>query len=119
MGADPSTVTGKKVQQTLKDRVHKGQEKISTRSRKIGRGVVRSNSLHLKRSSSAPGNRTVVFPLHILTQYPSIEHLRSIPGEGCVHVFDITVTLSVLRNRHLRHRHPLHLPCKNAKQITG
>lgn len=52
MGADPST--GKKVQQMLKDRVHKGQEKISTISRKFGHGVVRSSSLHLRRSSSAP-----------------------------------------------------------------
>ncbi|KAI6131742.1 hypothetical protein EV401DRAFT_1919508, partial [Pisolithus croceorrhizus] len=52
MGADPST--GKKVQQLLKDRVHKGQEKISTISRKIGHGVVRSSSLNLRRSSSAP-----------------------------------------------------------------
>ncbi|KAI6043630.1 hypothetical protein EDC04DRAFT_2890779 [Pisolithus marmoratus] len=52
MGADPST--GRKVQQMLKDRVHKGQEKISTISRKIGHGVVRSSNLHLRRSSSAP-----------------------------------------------------------------
>ncbi|KIN96741.1 hypothetical protein M404DRAFT_162388 [Pisolithus tinctorius Marx 270] len=58
MGADPST--GKKVQQMLKDRVHKGQEKISTISRKIGYGVGRSSSLHLKRSSSAPDFQAVL-----------------------------------------------------------
>ena len=45
--------TGKKVQQMLKNRVHKGQAKISTISRKIGHGVVRNG--HLKRASSAPG----------------------------------------------------------------
>ena len=45
--------TGKKVQQMLKNRVHKGQAKISTISRKIGQSVVRNG--HLKCASSAPG----------------------------------------------------------------
>lgn len=45
--------TGKKVQQMLKIRVQKGQVKISTISRKIGRGVVRNGNL--KRATSAPG----------------------------------------------------------------
>lgn len=44
---------GKKVQQMLKNRVHKGQEKISTISRKIGHGVVRNSNL--RRTTSAPG----------------------------------------------------------------
>lgn len=48
---------GKKMQQMLKDRVHKGQEKISTISKKIGHGVVRSGGLHIRRASSAPGER--------------------------------------------------------------
>ena len=45
------TFKGKKVQQMLK-RVHKGQARISTISRKIGHGVVRGS---LRRSNSAPG----------------------------------------------------------------
>ena len=47
---------GKKVQQMLKARVHKGQEKISTISRKLGHGVVRNGGLSLKRTTSAPGS---------------------------------------------------------------
>lgn len=47
---------GKKVQQMLKARVHKGQEKISTISRKLGQGVARNGGLNLKRTNSAPGN---------------------------------------------------------------
>jgi hypothetical protein len=50
---DRDSSTGKKVQQMLKNHVHKGQEKISTISRKIGHGVVRNGSL--KRTNSAPG----------------------------------------------------------------
>lgn len=53
VSGDPSA--GKKVQQMLRDRVHKGQEKISTISKKIGHGVVRNGGLHLRRSNSAPG----------------------------------------------------------------
>lgn len=45
--------TGKKVQQMFKNRVHKGQEKISTISKKIGHGVARNGNL--KRANSAPG----------------------------------------------------------------
>ncbi|KAH7914927.1 hypothetical protein BJ138DRAFT_1133034 [Hygrophoropsis aurantiaca] len=51
---------GKKVQQMLKNRVHKGQEKISTISKKIGHGVVRNGSLGLRRSSSAPDFHAVL-----------------------------------------------------------
>lgn len=47
--------TGKKVQQLVKDRVQKSQAKISTVSKKIGRGMVKSPSL--RRASSAPGQR--------------------------------------------------------------
>jgi hypothetical protein len=53
MDRDPSA--GKRVQQMLKNRVHKGQEKISTISKKIGHGVVKNGSLHLRRTTSAPG----------------------------------------------------------------
>jgi hypothetical protein len=44
---------GKRVQQMLKNRVHKGQSTISTFSKKIGHGVVRNGSL--RRSISTPG----------------------------------------------------------------
>ncbi|KAG1772464.1 hypothetical protein EV702DRAFT_1134016 [Suillus placidus] len=44
--------TGRKVQQMLRARVHKGQEKISTISKKLGHGVVRNGNL--KRTRSAP-----------------------------------------------------------------
>ena len=50
---DHDSSTGKKVHQMFKNRVHKGQEKISTISRKIGHGVVRNGNL--KRTNSAPG----------------------------------------------------------------
>lgn len=50
---DRDASAGKKVQQMLKNRVHKGQEKISTISKKIGHGVVRNGNL--RRSHSAPG----------------------------------------------------------------
>ncbi|KAG6372063.1 hypothetical protein JVT61DRAFT_8771 [Boletus reticuloceps] len=50
--------TGKKVQQMLKNRVHKGQAKISTISRRIGHGVVRNGNL--KRANSAPDFHAVL-----------------------------------------------------------
>lgn len=50
--------TGRKVQQMLKARVHRGQEKISTISRKLGHGVVRHGNL--KRTSSAPDFHAVL-----------------------------------------------------------
>ncbi|EIN04476.1 hypothetical protein PUNSTDRAFT_146447 [Punctularia strigosozonata HHB-11173 SS5] len=45
---------GKKVQRMLKQRVNKGQERITTISRKIGSGVVRNGSVRLRRTLSAP-----------------------------------------------------------------
>lgn len=50
--------TGRKVQQMLRARVHKGQAKISTISRKLGNGVVRNGNL--KRTSSAPDFHAVL-----------------------------------------------------------
>lgn len=50
--------TGKKVQQMLKARVHKGQERITTISRKLGHGVVRNG--YLKRTNSAPDFHAVL-----------------------------------------------------------
>ncbi len=47
---------GKKVREVLKNRVHKGQVRITTISKKIGHGVGRHGSLSLKRTTSAPGN---------------------------------------------------------------
>ncbi|KAF8066830.1 hypothetical protein FPV67DRAFT_1768536 [Lyophyllum atratum] len=49
---DRDTSKSKKVQQMLKNRVHMGQVRITTISRKIGNGVVRTGSL--KRSLSTP-----------------------------------------------------------------
>ncbi|EPQ53258.1 hypothetical protein GLOTRDRAFT_140119 [Gloeophyllum trabeum ATCC 11539] len=49
---------GKKVQQMLKSRVHKGQARISTISKKIGHGVTRNGVVnHLRRTNSAPNFR--------------------------------------------------------------
>lgn len=50
--------TGRKVQQMLKAHVHKGQERISTISRKLGHGVVRNG--YLKRTNSAPDFHAVL-----------------------------------------------------------
>ncbi|KAG8215730.1 hypothetical protein J3R82DRAFT_7623 [Butyriboletus roseoflavus] len=55
---DRDTSAGKKVQQMLKNRVYKGQEKISTISRKIGHGVVRNSNL--RRTTSAPDFHAVL-----------------------------------------------------------
>lgn len=51
MGRDTSK--GKKMQLMLKNRVHQGQARITTISKKIGHGVVKSGSL--RRHNSAPG----------------------------------------------------------------
>ncbi|KDQ52478.1 hypothetical protein JAAARDRAFT_40076 [Jaapia argillacea MUCL 33604] len=45
---------GKKMQQMLKNRVHKGQARISTISKKIGHGVARGSVGQLRRTNSAP-----------------------------------------------------------------
>ncbi|KAF9221151.1 TPR-like protein [Gyrodon lividus] len=57
---DRDSSTGRRMQQMLKNRVHKGQEKISTISKKIGHGVVRNGSLHLRRTTSAPDFHAVL-----------------------------------------------------------
>ncbi|KAG9312488.1 hypothetical protein JVU11DRAFT_6875 [Chiua virens] len=57
--SDRDTSAGKKVQQMLKNRVHKGQEKISTISRKIGHGVVRNGSS--RRRNSTPDFHAVLW----------------------------------------------------------
>ncbi|OCH91549.1 hypothetical protein OBBRIDRAFT_752951 [Obba rivulosa] len=51
---------GKKVKEVLKSRVHKGQERITTISKKIGHNVARQRSTHLKRSASAPDLHAVL-----------------------------------------------------------
>ncbi|KZT18342.1 hypothetical protein NEOLEDRAFT_1143513 [Neolentinus lepideus HHB14362 ss-1] len=49
------SLSGRKVQQMLKSRVHKGQARISTISKKIGHGVTRNGVVnHLRRTNSAP-----------------------------------------------------------------
>lgn len=55
---DRDVSRGKKVAAVLKNRVHKGQARITTISKKIGHGVGRHGSLNLKRTTSAPGERT-------------------------------------------------------------
>lgn len=50
---DRDASKSKKVQQMLKDRVHKSRAGITTISKKIGNGVVRNGSL--RRSNSTPG----------------------------------------------------------------
>ncbi|KAH7886691.1 hypothetical protein F5I97DRAFT_2017699 [Phlebopus sp. FC_14] len=57
---DRDSSKGRKVQRMLKDRVHKGQEKISTISKKIGHGVSKNGSLHLRRTTSAPDFHAVL-----------------------------------------------------------
>ncbi|KAF9240835.1 hypothetical protein BU15DRAFT_87417 [Melanogaster broomeanus] len=57
---DRDSSTGKKMQQMLKNRVHKGQATISTISRKIGHGVVKNGSLHVRRTNSAPDFHAVL-----------------------------------------------------------
>jgi hypothetical protein len=52
---DRDVSRGKKVREVLKDRVHKGQVRITTISKKIGHGVGRHSSLNLKRTASSPG----------------------------------------------------------------
>ncbi|KAG5643985.1 hypothetical protein DXG03_009275 [Asterophora parasitica] len=52
LSMDRDTSKSKKMQQMLKNRVHKGQARITTISRKIGSGVVKTGSL--KRSNSTP-----------------------------------------------------------------
>lgn len=47
------TSKSKKMQQALKNRVNKGQARISTISKRIGSGVVRNGTL--RRSNSTPG----------------------------------------------------------------
>lgn len=53
LSIDRDTSKSKKMQQMLKNRVNKGQARISTISKKIGSGVVRNGSL--RRSNSTPG----------------------------------------------------------------
>ncbi|KAK7039453.1 hypothetical protein R3P38DRAFT_2899579 [Favolaschia claudopus] len=54
------TSKSKKVQQMLKNRVNKGQARISTISKRIGSGVVRPG--HLRRSNSTPDFHAVLRP---------------------------------------------------------
>lgn len=65
---------GKKVREVLKDRVHKGQARITTISKKIGHNVGRHSSLNLKRTLSAPGACSVPSQCHqatnILNRFP-------------------------------------------------
>ena len=49
---------GKRVQQMLKNQVHKQSARIGTISKKIGHGVARGG---LHRSTSAPGQHVLVF----------------------------------------------------------
>ena len=54
-GGKEKDTAGKKVQKMLKNRVHKGQQRITTIGKRIGHGVGRSGSLSLRRTTSTPG----------------------------------------------------------------
>ncbi|KXN92633.1 Putative cargo-transport protein ypp1 [Leucoagaricus sp. SymC.cos] len=54
------TSKSKKVQQMLKDRVHKGRRGITAVSRKIGHGVSKHHQLHLRRTNSSPDFHEVI-----------------------------------------------------------
>ncbi|KAJ7079363.1 hypothetical protein C8R43DRAFT_1177712 [Mycena crocata] len=58
LSIDRDTSKSKKMQQMLKNRVNKGQARISTISKKIGSGVVRNGSL--RRSNSTPDFHAVL-----------------------------------------------------------
>jgi hypothetical protein len=61
---DQDSSKGKKVQQMLKNRVHKSQARISTISRKIGHGMVKNSSVvSLRRTTSAPGQLSLFLTL--------------------------------------------------------
>ncbi|RDB21856.1 hypothetical protein Hypma_010861 [Hypsizygus marmoreus] len=73
---DRDTSKSKKVQQMLKRRVHKGQVRISSLSRRIGSGVVRNGSLNLKRAISTPDFHAIL--LQTSYQASSIHSRRRI-----------------------------------------
>lgn len=60
------TSTSKKVQQMLKQHVHKGRAGISAVSRKIGHGVSKHHQMHLRRTNSSPGTN-YLFHLFLLS----------------------------------------------------
>lgn len=62
---------GKKVREVLKNRVHKGQERITTISKIIGHNVGRHGGVHLKRFNSAPSKRIGwMNSLHTISKIP-------------------------------------------------
>lgn len=61
LSVDTNRGKGKKVREVFISGVHKGRARVTTISKKIGHNVGRHNSMHLKRSRSAPG---VSDPLH-------------------------------------------------------
>jgi hypothetical protein len=65
---EKDTSKGKKMQQMLKNRVHKGHARISTISKKIGHGVARTGTL--RRSNSAPGTVLIDPRSKVLFMYP-------------------------------------------------
>ncbi|EGO23192.1 hypothetical protein SERLADRAFT_439938 [Serpula lacrymans var. lacrymans S7.9] len=60
LSIDRDTSAGKKVQQMFKNRVHKGQARITTISKKIGNGMVRNPSARLRPTGSAPDFHSVL-----------------------------------------------------------
>ncbi|TFY78584.1 hypothetical protein EWM64_g5428 [Hericium alpestre] len=55
---------GKKVQKMLKNRVHKGQQRITTIGKKLGHGVGRTHSLNLRRTTSTPAEFYTLLSQH-------------------------------------------------------
>ncbi|KAJ6632489.1 hypothetical protein B0H10DRAFT_1977554 [Mycena sp. CBHHK59/15] len=73
LSVDRDTSKSKKMQQMLKNRVNKGQARISTISKKIGSGVVRNGTL--RRSNSTPDFHAVL--RHTSYQASSIHSRRN------------------------------------------
>ncbi|KAJ6524440.1 hypothetical protein DFH09DRAFT_1372181 [Mycena vulgaris] len=76
LSIDRDTSKSKKMQQMLKNRVNKGQARISTISKKIGSGVVRNGTL--RRSNSTPDFHAVL--RHTSYQASSIHSRRYLGG---------------------------------------
>src|ERR1700722_1046855 len=123
----------KKVQQMLKNRVHKGHARISTISKKIGHGVARTGSL--RRSNSAPGQFELIsmseylvfFFAHDLSVQifipSSVPHITRHPRYTHVDSSDLSFshrTMAYQAGRLHPHRlHPSHLPNKQREGIVG
>jgi hypothetical protein len=122
---DQDSSKGKKVQQMLKNRVHKSHARISTISRKIGHGMARnggSSSASLRRTTSAPGqcfsfstgaNNLTWLQISILSfNTVHTKHRRSILAED-------SVSSGIMNRPQRRHLHPRLPYLRDAKKQSG